>query len=350
MAYSTGTATNHTDLWTKLLAFLTTDSALVAAGQEWTTVWSHATLPELVLQGPGLSGTDQVLVGMSRRDDALTVGESVIDLCGCTGIIPTAARFSDHVNSLPRRPLVFLDQNPMEYWFVANGRRFVVVIKISTIYQAMYCGLFLPYSRPEAYPYPMFIGGTRGFAVGTNAVASGVVSWRESTTDAYRQFTGPWSVANSNATFAYDSPATMLGPDAQWREGTYSPTNDVANLQRFIVGPRAFPRYFGAATSIDIAGSAYNSGGSYRWGYEDLRARIVPGLNGEVPLMPITLMSAIDGPAPLPVTYGILDGCFSISGASQSAENLITVGGTNHLVVPNVQRTGLNEYWALALE
>ena len=85
MAYVTGTATDRNDLWTKLLAFLTADPALVAAGQAWEVVWSRDVTgnQSRVLKGKGLSGTDEVLVTLSKRDDQLTVGESV---CGSAGV------------------------------------------------------------------------------------------------------------------------------------------------------------------------------------------------------------------------------------------------------------------------
>src|SRR5690625_4615279 len=159
MAGRTGTAANHIGLGGGLLGFLPNDSALVAAGPDWTKVWEHAEWPEreLALRGPGITGGNEVLVGLRRTDEAQVAAESQIYISGMTGVIPTAERYYDHVNALPRRPLIFLDFNPMKYWFVANGRRFVVVVNISTIYQAMYGGFFLPYATPVVSPSHMFI-------------------------------------------------------------------------------------------------------------------------------------------------------------------------------------------------
>ena len=39
----------------------------------------------------------------------------------------------------------------------------------------------------------------------------------------------------------------------------------------------------------------------------------------------------------------------SINETNNAAENLITVGGVDHLVVQNVYRTSVRDYWALRL-
>ena len=47
--------------------------------------------------------------------------------------------------------------------------------------------------------------------------------------------------------------------------------------------------------------------------------------------------------------FGELDGCYHISGFNNAVENIITVDGVDHLVVQNVHRTGVEDYWALRL-
>lgn len=351
MAYKTGTAASHTALWNTLIDFLTNEPALVAAGQAWSIAWQHATGPELVLVGPGLAGTDEIYVGLKRVDERFATGESEIVITGCTGIINSATEYHEHVNDLGRRPRIMLDFSPMQYWMVANGRRFVVVVKVSTTYQAMYGGFFLPFGTPSAYPYPLFIGGTAGSYTNTNEYV--VRSWRDGERDGYRHFVYPWASA-PNATYPYDSTAFMLDPQVTWRGGTFNYARDsVYQLPGFLVGPRGFPHYLGGFKCSPTQGRTYYGSGSndsQRLGYDDLRALLIPGLNGELPLMPITLMSANFSESPNPVTYGVLDGCFSVAGDSNYAENIITAYGVDHLVVPNVMRSSVYEYWALALE
>ena len=345
MAYRTGTAANHTALWDTLLDFLQNDTSLVASGQAWSIPWQVAGQPELVLQSAA-----GARVALKRIDNALTAGESVIWMSGCTGVIGSSISFTDHVNSLSRTPAVFLDQNPMQYWMVANGRRFVVVIKISTVYQAMYGGFFLPYASPTSYPYPLFVGGTRGFS-GYSA-AQIAVTWRAAEADHYRHFV--YAKTSNGATSGFDSQAMILTPEASWHAGNIDYNVGAYVLPRFVMGPRAFPEFLGGTSIGDNLTPTFNSTSSgsnpQRYGYADIRSRLVAGLNGEMPITPVTIMRFNNATSPDPVTFGILDGCFSVAGVGNTAESLITIGGVNHLVVPNVQRTSAAEYWALALE
>lgn len=345
MAMITGTAADHTALWNTLITFLTTNSTLVAAGQQWTKAWEISGQPEVVMQSPA-----GARVALKRIDNALTAGESLIWMSGCTGVVPSATAFTGHVNSLARTPAAFLDQNPMQYWMVANGRRFVVVIKISTVYQAMYGGFFLPYANPAAYPYPLFIGGTRGLSgYSSSQIAT---TWRAAEADHYRHFA--YARNNNGSTSGYDSSAALLSPAASWHSGGFDYNAGGYILPRFVLGPRGFPDFLGATSIGDNLAPTFSSTTSsqnpQRYGYGDVRSRLMAGLNGEMPLTPITMMTFNNTTSPDPVTLGILDGCFSVPGQGNTAENLITIGGVNHLVVPNVQRTAATEYWALALE
>lgn len=209
MAYTTGTAANHIDLWDKLLAFLTTDPALLAAGQQWTIDWrapvGAANETDLVLVGPGMGGSDQIMVGL-RRVDNFSNNSFAIYMNGMTGILPAADAYDGHVN-VCRKTTMYLDQNPMRYWFVANGRRFVVVVKISTVYEAMYGGLFLPYADPLSYPYPLFIGASGGADFDTS------YNWT-STAAGHSHFIAPYGI--SNIAPSRSSSARILTVGAEW--------------------------------------------------------------------------------------------------------------------------------------
>ena len=60
--------------------------------------------------------------------------------------------------------------------------------------------------------------------------------------------------------------------------------------------------------------------------------------DGSYPLLPFVLAG-----------LGEMDGCFAVPGYANAAENIVTVGGVNHLVVQDVFRTGYSDYWALRL-
>lgn len=321
MATQTGTATSAADLYSKLITFLTTDTALVTASQNWVVAWdspaAHENQSDIVLRGPGLSGQDQVYVGM-RLFENVTADTFFIETVGATGVIPTGSNYRDHVNVTPNFVRMFLDVGTMDYWFVANGRRFMVVVKISTNYESMYAGLFLPYATPLSYPYPFFLGGSAAATTG-----SGPFNWRSENAN-HTHFLWPNNIGNTS-TF---SSAWMCNPAGSWQR--------VAN--------------FGSLTGVpcciapDYSEGDYFGGGDYgsRW----VMSRTTDAFGGDRILVPGTLLQLV----PTDQTYGILDGAFRCQGVGNSAENLITAGGVDHLVVQNVYRSDFSDYWAMALE
>lgn len=327
MAFETGTATDHIDLWDKLLAFLTTNPELLAAGQQWTIDWrapvGAANETDLVIVGPGMGGTDQVLVGL-RRVDNPNQNSFAIYMAGMTGILPASDAFDGHVNT-SQRVTMYLDQNPMRYWFVANGRRFVVVVKISTVYEAMYGGLFLPYADPLSYPYPLFIGGSGGTDFNTN------YNWTN-TYDGHSHFIAPYG-DDPHREPNRNSSARMLTSGAEWLlvdNGNYNSSTPAVS-----VAPYKWGLGLGTVTNT-----------SYITGYYNLLGKLTEVLGGGFTLHPVTLVQN----APDNQTFGVLEGIFHVPGENNAAENIVTVNGVDHLVVQNVFRTASRSYWALALE
>lgn len=325
MAHATGVANNPTDLYNKLVAFLTTNPDLVAAGQEWTQVWNApagaANLTDKVLRGPGLSGQDQVYVGM-RLTQRPATDAYWIELAGMTGILGAGVHYRDHVNVQPQYVRLLTDVGQVTYWFIANGRRFMVILKISTIFESCYCGLFLPYADPLSYPYPMFVAASSGEADRNGAA----VNWR-STSDNHRAFPfGHWVNGGSQDATATD---WIMSPAGEWQkcgnEGSGMPV---------ILGPQ-------------------NTQGNYHWsqnssyslGAWQLMDRLIEGYGGDRYLMPIQPIQT----DPVDETYGVLDGAYRCQGIANAAENLITVDGVDHLVVQNTFRTGFSDYFAVEL-
>ena len=63
MAFTSGTATDYLDLLNRLKQFVTQD--MLPANERWSVLrWVPGPPAELVLQGPGLAGTDQINVGI----------------------------------------------------------------------------------------------------------------------------------------------------------------------------------------------------------------------------------------------------------------------------------------------
>lgn len=359
MAYVTGTATDHMDLWSKLLSFLQTNADLVAAGQNWTVAWQKSEA-ELVLRATGLSGQDTVLVGLRRVDTFNSGTESAIWLSGCTAINPSAQSFSNHVHSLvSSQPAMFLDHAPMAYWMVANGRRFVVVVKMGTTYNAMYGGFFLPYGSPVQYPFPLFVGGSFGSWGGSSSSgdpqATQPTSWKTQPSTTYRHFMFPAVYTND-----VDPSAFLLGPDSEWYGVCSSGVNDNISLAKpylthtrtALIGPRFQYGNIGAPDDDNFGDADIPWTNLYadQIGYETTFAAIKGDLDLNPVLFPAILTSITGwGRADRGVLLGELDGCYAVGARTLTAEDIVSSGGTNYLVVPNVNRSEVFECWCLAL-
>lgn len=327
MAFASGSVSGNINLWDALIAFLTTDTDLVTAGQQWEVVWTHASgAPSgVVLKGPGNGGAEEIFVGLERFDTVDT-DANYIRIYGMTGIIDSATTIAGHINVSPH-VRIWSDAAAMKYWFVANGRRFAVVTNMSTVYQAAYAGLFLPYAPPTSYPYPMFIGGTSN---GDSAVTN----WR-STSDNHAHFPFSPKITSSGNN---RSNAWMIDTAGGWNPVTvesgdvsmmprYVSTNDSDNVNRWLLS--------------DVY---YFSGGMV--GYNTIRSRVTQNYGGGFTVEQMTLSRTF----PATEMFGVLDGAFFCPGVGNAVENIIQIDGADYLVVQNVFRTGTLHYWALRLE
>jgi hypothetical protein len=157
MAYQTGTATDYRDLLDKLRVFLT--STMTPAAQRWQQLrWNvTSTTQELILRGPGLAGVDEIFVGI--RSDQNVAGDIYNwHIQGATGYLPLDT-WANQPNASPERHMALWNQ-PMPYWFVANGRRIIVAARVSTRVMFIHLGFILPYATPGQYPYPLLIMGS----------------------------------------------------------------------------------------------------------------------------------------------------------------------------------------------
>lgn len=323
MAYEIGVATNHVDLFEKLIAFLTTNEELVYDGQEWSVAWSLGTdLGEgVVVSGPGLGGSEEVLIGM-RLEESLANEYAAINFVGMTGVIPSAVSFRDHVNVTPNGTRVMLRDGAMDYWFSATGRRFTAMVKVSTVYEACYAGFFLPYSLPSQYPYPLFVGASAHDTTDRDVIAN----WR-SLSEGHANYLKSFAVSNPST--GHPANAWMLDPSGNWLNA------GVSSLTPAMLGPRYFGGGFGVTQDA----------GSQSYGYRTIINRLIPAYGDEHALVPITLMQE----SPSDQTFGILDGVYHVAGRGNYPENTIVADGVTHVVGINVYRSNTWDYWAMAL-
>lgn len=310
MSYATGTATSHTDLLDKLVTFLTTDAALVAAGQNWAlekddtvaVVDGGETIRRQVyLRGPGLAGDDEIHVQLASFDDA---GANIYSLHVQGSVAFNGALdFTLQPGASPATYMP-LHGTSMTYRFAANGRRFIVVAKVGGVYESLHAGFMLPNARPSQYPYPLLIGACSGSRdVKTADASEDERAWPDPADGSLqlRWVDGTWlAIANWHA----GPSGGQVGLFAQnvW---PYNSTVD-GHPDDYAMVLRACPD------------------GSY------LPERLQ--LHGDLPYRGV---------------WGEIDGAYFVPGFGITPEMQLTIGSDTFRAIPNRFRTGDADYWLL---
>jgi hypothetical protein len=259
---------------------------------------------EYIWQAPGNDGLANIVVGASRFSD---VGGDYDDLRlgGFFGYSGTQT-FLTQPGAMTTEILPLLRVGSIPFWFIANGRRVVVVAKVSTNYELAYLGLINAYASPAQFPYPLAIGGSMNWAAGEPS--SGDVRWR-------------WSYnGNEHTGFPFGSQ-------------TYS--ND-ATPQFKLRRPDGYWRGFAATLASASGGGLWPYGSSGVLGMRE-------NLDGSYPIIPILLTEDS------PTMFGEPDGVGFVTGYNQVSENTVTVNRIPWLVVQNIFRTTVKDYCAVKL-
>jgi len=311
MAVSTGTATNYLDLLDRLRTFM------LANG--WASLRFDGG-SEFIAEGEGLGGTDQIFIGIKAEEDA---GADWYNwqLNGMTGFdsgLSFAAQPGNIGNALaPHFPRLHLWNSAIPYWFVVNPRRVIIVAKISTIYQLGYLGWINPYLPAVNMPYPMLIAGTSTASNGNR-----------------------WSTVHDTHSFAVMQPVCANGSST---ENTLL-TNPRSSARFWFGEWHGVQNYFNSSLSnvtrwktiwpyVTRGGQHYNL------------MRTIPADGGYV-LTPVV----VNFTSPAKYVFGELSGIYHVSGFSNAAENIVTIGADSYLVVQNVYRNTISDYCAVKLE
>lgn len=257
---------------------------------------SNATYPnELFLKGPGLAGADDIHVNLiTYYDDAADYYN--LGFCGTLGFETDDTWAEQPVKSTDVSCAAWQFQIP--YWFRADGRHFILSFKISTNYMSTYCGWFLPYATPGEYPYPMYIcSALNGFS-GTR--------W-SSESQNHRSFFDPY------AGYVYKIDGTWRIIQNKYASGNSEVSPGTSNLWPY--------------TQNLVSGIRQSPGDTY-------------------PMLPMVLHTDQDGGN----VYGELPDCFWVPGFANASENVVVVGGFDHMVIQDVYRTSNQDYYALKLD
>jgi hypothetical protein len=299
VAYETGTASNYLDLLDKLRLFASTNAALVADSEQWAVErWTGGN--ELILRGPGLSGEDEIFVGLKGYFDT-PADYFNWEVRGAHGYLG-AADFNAQPG-VSRAVYLPLWNSSIPYWFIGNGDRLIVVAKVSTVYQIAYLGRILPYGQPSQYPGPILI------AAGTGAAAT---RW-SATADPHSNLTRPRGTSSTSC-------GVFNHVDNSWIDYTIE-SNSVARVY-----PWPWGWHSDYAATEGLVHFDVNPDGSYT-------------------LEPAQIIQEL----PSVNLLGELQGIAFVTGQGNAAENTITVGGDTWLVVPNIYRSTRDAYCAVKL-
>ena len=322
MAVEIGTASNHQDLMLKLEKFLTSNPALVAANQQWevkkdnvvnpyttnTTANADADANGYSLHrffiGHGLDGQDNIIVPMVLRHNT-SLNYYTMTACAARAYVVdkgVSDQLTDNVHGA-RWVTISLWHTDMKYWFIANGRRFIIVVKVSNRYATMYCGFIKPSGTDLEYPYPLLIGGNH------------TLTYRPYTNDdtsTNRSFFNPQaSGSGSSSSMIYTPSGRLCFLDNQG--GAYVPTQD------YLIGvtyPYHYNHYIGKT------------------------------LDDEYVLLDIDIVQYNGGMNHL----GWFDGVCFVTGFENSPENIITVGNERYICVSAMVQNDYNNWVAIKLE
>ncbi|WP_312560842.1 hypothetical protein [Anaerospora sp.] len=203
MAIYNGTANSVLELLEGVISFLT-EPANFGTGMAWTLVspassGEIAAVKEAILKGVG-DGEDEIYIGFKLNE--LSTGQIDIILNGYAGFDPGLTWREQpggiSQSSLPTIPLV--KDTFMTYWVSASSSRVILVVELSTQYEAAYLGLMKPIAIENQYPYPLVIGGS---------ATEGVI-WTSTGTD-HSAFICPGAGAFTSL--------RIRRPDGSWRQG-----------------------------------------------------------------------------------------------------------------------------------
>lgn len=293
--------------------------------------------PEMIVRGPGSSGSDQIYCGVrAYRNQA---GDWYNwRLQGYTGF-SSSLLFDLQPGALNAYPpqVCWLDQ-PFRYWIVANGRRFMVFGRVGAGYEGCYLGFLLPYATPAQYPYPLFIGGT----ITGNAQAD-YSNYLHRNFDNYdhRLFVDPgvYGGAGGSESTGY-SAARLRMPSGNWKSAhnRYQGGSGSVNIARSAGTLGVYPWI------SNLFGSAYYAppfmsypGGSYAH-------LVAPQRDGQHLLLP-AILTDFESSA----NCGELEGVKFVTGQGNSAENSITVGSETWTVFTNLNKAGNDNFFAVRL-
>ncbi len=271
---------------------------------------------EFAWQAPGVDGAQQIYVAGYTDTDNTTDQYNLV-FRGFRYWTNPVSSVIDVLNNAGDKSHL-LSKTSTGYWFVAHGGRVAIVTRTSSFYELSYIGFGLPYETPAVHPFPYLVGAPYP---GTG------VRWDLASNGGYRNPSDPGA---ASSTVGGNAGLAAILPDGNFLQ--------VSN------------RY--PTTGSEGAGDQSANGRGKTWPYAQGENGLIQAnhlrdsVDGTKPLLPLVIFRAT---APAHV-WGEFDGLYWTTGFANSAEATIRDGAIDHLVVPNINRAGLDSFCALALD
>lgn len=277
----------------------------------WVTLRYNTTNPdshELILKGEGLSGNEEIFVGIRTYENVFADYYNVA-VAGFTGYVAGNAW-----SAQPgfRESGVPAHNQSIDYWLIVNPQRIAFGLKVGTpVYESAYIGKIFPYATPSQFPYPLAVIG----------MLNGASATRYSDTSHTMGFKG-----------------NRVNCAMRWMDGTYKQ-------------PLMYPWNNGW-----VAGNSTNNNN------EALRDS-----SDSYPILPVVMCEAIpnvfgelDGIGYVSNFNNTVESVIQVGGtpivdnpnwtALERAQAIIAAGGTPHVCLQDVARTSFTDYFAMRLD
>lgn len=204
-----------------------------AEANGWTTLRyvnpTDGSNRELILQGTGLSGTEQIFIGF-RTYHSVSADYYNMSTAVFTGYVAANA-FTAQPGYVERG--MCAHNQRIDYWLAVNAQRILIGMKVGTpVYEIGYAGKFFPYATPGQYPYPVVCIGTlqgvpatRYSDTSTGHTCGARGNLNSNNNGMFRNLLGAWSYFTSmpwawNPQLRRDTGGYYLGMAATIEDGT----------------------------------------------------------------------------------------------------------------------------------
>jgi hypothetical protein len=314
MSFTTGTATDMNDLIGDLRTWLTVTLSTWTE-LEYTAGAGVYDATTFSVQGDGPDASRRVYVNMETEHDS---GNNYHTFKARMALdYDSALSRANQLGASPLDTYTLGWDASMNYWFYANARRFIVVIKVNTTYSFFHAGMFLPWSTASEYDFPYYIAGDNPHV------------------DVYTEL-------DSNRNF-FIRPAPAVAHWRDWNGNWGQVENQIANQpssNRPITTAAAYiwPQGFGSNTGNNFPSSW--AGTDTGHSAEHFLDHLEPTEQDELPFFPCLLgvntadASAVSNQG----LIGALDGVWTVPGVGVTAEQTITFDSRTFRLFPNISR------------